>query len=164
MLFRSIPSNPAVTVNVTGFQWSWEFSYPQYKVNTDGAMWNPQLTDAQNSQALPLLEIPVGESVNFNLTSPDVIHAFWVPEFLFKRDVIPGHPNHFQVTLTKTGTYTGHCSELCGLYHSRMLFTIKVVTKQQFQQWVTARQSSSSTTTAITGQTAAKTATRSVSK
>jgi cytochrome c oxidase subunit II len=136
----AIPSNPAVTVNVTGFQWSWEFSYPQYSVNTDGAMWNPQLTDAENENDLPTLEIPVGEAVNFNLTSPDVIHAFWVPEFLFKRDVIPGHPNHFSITATKTGTFIGHCSELCGLYHSRMLFTLKIVTPAQFKTWIAQQQ------------------------
>jgi cytochrome c oxidase subunit 2 len=89
--------------------------------------------------------VPTNETVRFNLTSPDVIHAFWVPEFLFKRDVIPGHPNHFEVTLTKTGTYIGHCSELCGLYHSRMLFELKVVTPQQFRQWVTAQEKSTNT-------------------
>ncbi len=116
-----------MTVDVTGFQWSWAFNYPDYKVTTDGAMWNPNLTDAENAKDMPILEIPEGEAVNFNLTSPDVIHAFWVPEFLFKRDVVPGHPNHFSITATKTGTFTGHCSELCGLYHSRMLFTLKIV-------------------------------------
>jgi len=133
-------ANPAVTVNVTGFQWSWAFAYPQYGVNTDGAMWNPDETDAQNETQLPLLEIPVGETVNFNLTSPDVIHAFWVPEFLFKRDVVPGHPNHFSITATQTGTFIGHCSELCGLYHSRMLFTLKIVTPAQFQSWISQQQ------------------------
>ena len=81
-----------------------------------------------------------GETVQFNLASSDVVHSFWVPEFLFKRDVIPGHPNHFAVTLTTTGTYIGHCSELCGLYHSRMLFTLKVVTPQQFQAYMAAEQ------------------------
>jgi len=137
----AIPAHPAVTVNVTGFQWSWSFNYPQYNVTTDGYMWNPQLTDSENQNEMPLLEIPVGESVNFNLTSPDVIHAFWVPEFLFKRDVIPGHPNHFSITATTTGTYTGHCSELCGLYHSRMLFTLKIVTPAQFKTWIAQQQS-----------------------
>ena len=91
-----------------------------------------------------MLEIPKGETVRFNLASEDVIHAFWVPEFLFKRDVIPGHPNHFQVTATQTGTYIGHCSELCGLYHSKMLFTLKVVTPQQFQAYMAAQQAAQS--------------------
>jgi len=146
----AIPSNPAVTVNVVGFQWSWEFQYPQYKVTTDGQMWNPSETNAQNENDLPLLVIPEGESVNFNLTSTDVIHAFWVPEFLFKRDVVPGHPNHFSITATKTGTYIGHCSELCGLYHSRMLFTLKIVTPAQFKTWIAQEQASQKTVSGST--------------
>jgi cytochrome c oxidase subunit 2 len=68
-----------------------------------------------------------------------VIHSFWVPAFLFKRDVIPGHPNHFEITPTSTGTFTGRCAELCGQYHSEMLFTVKVVSPQQFQQYITAQ-------------------------
>jgi cytochrome c oxidase subunit 2 len=128
----NIPAHPQVVVNVTGFQWSWEFNYPQAGITTDGYMWG--------SGPLPLLEIPENETIEFNLTSTDVIHSFWVPEFLFKRDVVPGHPNHFAVTLTQTGTFTGHCSELCGLYHSRMLFTLKVVTPAQFKTWIAQQQ------------------------
>jgi cytochrome c oxidase subunit II len=128
--------NPQVVVNVLGFQWSWQFNYPQYGVTNTGNMWG--------EGPLPVLEVPTGETVRFNLTSDDVVHAFWVPEFLFKRDVIPGHPNHFEVTLTQTGTFTGHCSELCGLYHSRMLFTLKVVTPQQFQAYIAAEQAARS--------------------
>jgi cytochrome c oxidase subunit II len=136
----SVAAKPAVTVDVVGFQWSWQFNYPQYGLHDDGQMWNPAETNAQNTQTLPQLVIPEGENVQFNLTSPDVIHAFWVPEFLFKRDVIPGHPNHFQITATKTGTFIGHCSELCGLYHSRMLFTLKIVTPAQFKTWTAQQQ------------------------
>jgi cytochrome c oxidase subunit II len=124
--------NPQVVVNVLGFQWSWQFNYPQYGVTNVGNMYG--------EGPLPVLEVPKGEVIQFNLTSADVDHAFWVPEFLFKRDVIPGHPNHFQVTVTQTGTFIGHCSELCGLYHSRMLFTLKVVTPQQFQAYMLAEQ------------------------
>jgi cytochrome c oxidase subunit II len=143
-----IPANPAVTVNVVGFQWSWQFNYPSYGVTEDGEMWNPSAPASQ--QHLPLLEIPVGESVKFNLTSPDVIHAFWVPEFLFKRDVIPGHPNHFAINTTKTGTFIGHCSELCGVYHSRMLFTLKIVTPSQFQTWIAQQKALQSTSAGST--------------
>jgi len=128
----ALPAHPAVTVDVTGFQWTWQFNYPKLGVTTDGYMWD--------EGPLPLLELPTGETVQFNLTSTDVIHSFWVPEFLFKRDVVPGHPNHFAVTLTQTGTFTGHCSELCGLYHSRMLFTLKVVTPAQFKTWIAQQQ------------------------
>jgi cytochrome c oxidase subunit II len=127
-----ITSNPDVVVNVLGFQWSWQFNYPQYHVTNIGSI--------QGEGPLPVLEVPTGETVEFNLTSADVVHAFWVPQFLFKRDVIPDHPNHFEVTLTQTGTFIGHCSELCGLYHSRMLFTLKVVTPQQFKAYMAAEQ------------------------
>jgi cytochrome c oxidase subunit II len=128
--------NPQVVVNVLGFQWSWQFQYPQYGVTSVGNMWG--------EGPLPVLEVPRGELVQFNLTSEDVDHAFWVPEFLFKRDVIPFHPNHFQIIATTLGTFTGHCSELCGLYHSKMLFTVKVVTPQQFQADMTAEQAQQS--------------------
>jgi cytochrome c oxidase subunit II len=139
----TLTSSSDVTVNVVGYQWSWQFSYPQYKLDNGSGV----VTDngVMYPGPLPVLELPTGETVRFNLTSPDVIHSFWIPEFLFKRDVIPGHPNHFEVTLTHTGTFVGHCSELCGLYHSRMLFTVKVVTPQQFQQWVTTQEKLPST-------------------
>ncbi len=132
----NLSSKPAVVVNVLGFQWSWQFKYPQYGVTNTGYMWG--------EGPFPVLEIPTGETVRFNLTSKDVVHAFWVPDFLFKRDVIPGHPNHFEITARQTGTFTGHCSELCGLYHSRMLFTLKVVTPQQFQAYMAAQQAAQS--------------------
>jgi cytochrome c oxidase subunit 2 len=127
-----ITPHPQVVVNVLGFQWSWQFNYPQYHVTDTGNMWQ--------EGPLPVLEIPTNETVEFNLTSADVVHSFWIPEFLFKRDVIPDHPNHFEVTVTQTGTFIGHCSELCGLYHSRMLFTVKVVPPQQFQADMAAKQ------------------------
>jgi cytochrome c oxidase subunit 2 len=126
-----LSANPDVVVNVVGFQWSWQFNYPQYNVTMNGLPY---------PGPLPVLEIPTGETVRFNLTSADVIHSFWVPQFLFKRDVVPGHPNHFEITPTVTGTYLGHCTELCGVYHSKMLFTLKVVTPQQFQQFIAAQQ------------------------
>jgi cytochrome c oxidase subunit 2 len=98
----------------------------------------------QQDCTLPLLEIPEHETVRFNLTSNDVVHSFWILPFDFKRDVLPDHPNHFDVYPTSTlysGPDTiGRCSELCGLYHSRMLFRIKVVTPAQFTAWITAQQ------------------------
>jgi cytochrome c oxidase subunit II len=142
----ALPPHPDVVVDVTGFQWSWEFQYPQYKVPRSeegvvtslGAMWNGSVPGNEN--ALPLLEIPTNETVRFNLTSTDVVHSFWIVPFEFKRDVIPDHPNHFEVTPTTTGTFIGRCTELCGLYHSRMLFRVKIVTPAQFRKWITAQQ------------------------
>jgi cytochrome c oxidase subunit 2 len=142
----ALPPHPDVVVNVTGFQWSWEFQYPQYKVPKSeygevtelGQMWNGDTPGNENQ--LPVLEVPIGETVRFNLTSTDVIHAFWIVPFDFKRDVIPDHPNHFEVTPTAAYTGIGHCTELCGLYHSRMLFRVKVVPAAQFKQWIAAQQ------------------------
>jgi cytochrome c oxidase subunit II len=147
----ALSPHPQVIVDVTGFQWSWEFQYPQYPVKNSaegvtelGAMWNGIIGAGDNREQLPLLEIPEHETVRFNLTSNDVIHSFWVLPFDFKRDVIPGHPNHFEVYPTGTlyGGYDsiGRCSELCGLYHSRMLFRIKIVTPAQFRAWILKQQ------------------------
>jgi cytochrome c oxidase subunit II len=131
--------HPDVVVTVVGYQWSWQFQYPQYKVPK-----SPIGVVAENGEPwpgqLPVLEIPTNESVRFNLVSTDVIHSFWIVPFEFKRDVIPGHPNHFEVTPIKTGTFVGRCTELCGVYHSRMLFTVKIVTPDQFHQWIHAQQ------------------------
>jgi cytochrome c oxidase subunit 2 len=140
----SLSARPNVTVNVTGFQWSWQFQYPGYKVpgsptgdvTMNGEPWSPQ---AGNSQ-LPVLVIPENETVRFDLVSTDVIHAFWIIPFEFKRDVIPGHPNHFEVTPTRTYSGIGRCTELCGLYHSRMLFRVRIVTPAQFNLWIHAQQ------------------------
>jgi cytochrome c oxidase subunit 2 len=147
----ALSKHPDVVVDVTGWQWSWEFQYPQYAVKNSangvtevGYMWNGELGKASNTSKLPLMEIPEHETVRFNLNSNDVVHSFWILPFDFKRDVLPGHPNHFEVTPTSTlysGPDTiGRCSELCGLYHSRMLFRIKIVTPAQFKAWVTAQQ------------------------
>ena len=144
-----LSAHPQVVVDVTGFQWSWEFQYPQYAVKNSangvtevGYMWDG--VNPGNEAELPLLEIPDNETVRFNLTSTDVIHSFWILPFDFKRDVIPGHPNHFQVTATSTLSggpdSIGRCTELCGLYHSRMLFRIKIVTPAQFTTWIVAQQ------------------------
>ena len=72
--------------------------------------------------------------MQFDLTSNDVIHAFWVPSFIYKLDVVPGRTNSFNVTPIKEGEYPGRCSELCGLYHSRMLFTLHIVSSDEYEQ------------------------------
>ena len=89
---------------------------------------------------LPVMEIPVGKTVQFNLSSVDVIHAFWVVRSSSSATCCPTTRTSSRSRPTKTGTFTGRCSELCGLYHSRMLFTLKIVTPEQFQQWITEQQ------------------------
>jgi cytochrome c oxidase subunit II len=134
-----VSAHPDVTVNVTGFQWSWEFAYPQYKV-PGSAAGDVTLTGEPYPGPLPELVIPENETVKFTLNSLDVVHSFWIPVFVFKRDVIPNHTNYFQVTATKTGTFIGRCTELCGVYHSLMLFRVKIVTPQQFRQFMILKQ------------------------
>jgi len=118
------------TVHVVGQQWSWSFTY-QADPALDG---QTSVYETGTPGEFPTLWLPVGQSVTFDLTSPDVIHSFWVPAFHFKMDVIPGLTNHFSLTPTALGTYDGKCAELCGTYHSRMLFNVKVVTPEEYAQ------------------------------
>lgn len=118
----------AHTVTVVGQQWSWTFNYDK-----DQALGgSTTVYEGGTTADKPTLWLPVNESVEFQLRSPDVIHDFWVPAFLMKMDVVPGRDNHFSLTPTRKGTYVGRCAELCGVYHSRMLFSVKVVSKADF--------------------------------
>lgn len=119
----SIDREPDLTVAVIGQQWSWTFNYVDSDVYEIG-------TASQN----PTLYLPVDQRVEFELRSPDVNHGFWVPSFYFKMDVIPGRLNTFQATPDTEGTYVGKCTELCGSYHSRMLFTVKIVSEQEYEE------------------------------
>ena len=121
-----LSANPDLRVGVVGFQWSWQFNYVDENLQVTG-----------RPGQFPTLVLPVGKRVQFIETSPDVIHSFWVPEFLFKRDVIPGRSNKFEITTEDTGTFDGRCTELCGVYHSKMLFTVKVVSDADYQQFLT---------------------------
>ena len=127
------PAQSPVKIVVTGFQWQWKFQYLDFKSGNG----NPLAVEGTSGQTkvLPILYLPLGQPVHFHLVSEDVIHSFFIPNFLFKRDVIPGHPNDFYMTPNMLGTYPGKCAELCGLYHSRMLFTVKIVTPAQFVSW-----------------------------
>jgi cytochrome c oxidase subunit 2 len=83
--------------------------------------------------------VPVGEPVRFRLTSGDVIHSFYVPHFLQKRDANPGRENVFQVTIEEAGTYRGQCAEFCGLYHWRMPFAVTAVPRAEYESWLAAQ-------------------------
>lgn len=126
-------AEPDVTIGVVGKQWSWDFNYKDSNVYESGVM--GQLDGEEGVEAeLPTLYLPVNKLVQFDLTARDVIHSFWVPAFLMKMDTIPGIENSFQVEPTKLGTYKGKCAELCGEYHSEMLFNVKVVTEAEYEQ------------------------------
>jgi cytochrome c oxidase subunit II len=116
------------TVAVVGQQWSWTFNY----VEDDALDGSTTVYEAGTPADPPTLYLPVDESVTFELSSPDVIHSFWVPAFTYKMDVVPGRDNEFTMTPTREGTYAGKCAELCGTYHSRMLFEVEVVSAEEY--------------------------------
>jgi len=132
-----------VNVTVTAFQWSWQFDYPQYP----GFSIVGVPVNADDNNGKPVLVIPQGETVRFHLVSKDVIHSFWVPSFIFKRDILPGVKTgeDFEITPTRLGTYQGRCAELCGVDHSRMLFEVKIVTPSEFQQFIASHQAAGRT-------------------
>jgi cytochrome c oxidase subunit 2 len=122
---------PDVTVNVIGKQWSWDFNYIEAGTFESGTP--AELTGQPDvAAALPALYLPVNKRVEFVLTARDVIHSFWVPQFLMKMDMIPGKVNRFQIRPTEIGTFQGKCAELCGTYHSQMLFQVKVVSQADY--------------------------------
>jgi cytochrome c oxidase subunit 2 len=117
---------PGVTIKVQGFQWEWTFNYV-----------NEGFFSTGKTLVKPaLMELPVDQPIHILLNSQDVIHSFFVPQFLFKRDVIPGRTNSFTFTPTEIGTFNGQCAEFCGLYHSKMTFIVKVVSEQDYVAWV----------------------------
>ncbi|HEU5428155.1 MAG TPA: cytochrome c oxidase subunit II [Actinocrinis sp.] len=129
-----ITPDQSTSINVVGRQWSWSFNY-NYDAATGQqfAAGGPSVYEAGTPGQPPHLYLPLGEKVKFTLTSPDVIHSFWVPAFLFKLDVVPGRVNQFELTPTKQGEFIGECAELCGVDHSRMLFWVDVVPPDQYK-------------------------------
>jgi cytochrome c oxidase subunit 2 len=118
--------NPAVDIRVEAFQWQWAFYYL-----------NEGFFQAGRTLGKPaLMELPVGEPVHIRLESRDVVHEFFVPDFLFMRNALPGRPNDFSFTPTKIGTFRAQCAEFCGLHHDTMTFTVKVVSHTDYVDWV----------------------------
>ena len=124
-------AEPDLTVQVVAKQWSWDFNYLDEDVYETGV--HAQDVGEENSfDQLPTLYLPVDERVEFVLNARDVIHSFWVPAFLYKKDMIPGRTNTFQVVPTREGVYAGKCAEFCGEEHSSMLFNVAVVSRAEF--------------------------------
>jgi len=138
---------PDHVVTVVGQQWSWAFNYDKDPA-LDG---RTTVHEVGTTAEPPTLYLPIGKSVELKLRSPDVIHSFWVPAFLFKMDVIPGKDNHFSFTPTRLGTYRGRCAELCGTYHSRMLFDVKVVSQSDYAAHLRRLRQQGSTGSALGG-------------
>jgi cytochrome c oxidase subunit 2 len=118
-----------VIVDVTAFRWQWKFDYPGTGVSVIGG-----------PDAPAEMVVPAGEPIHIVLTATDVAHAFFVPAFLFKRDAIPGRPNEFDLTIDAPGAYGGQCAEFCGVFHDRMLLTVRAVTRPEYDAWLAGKQ------------------------
>lgn len=143
-----LSDDPDVTVNVVGFRWNWQFKYLD---TGSGEVDATPIEVTGRPGEPPVLVLPVDRSVRFVLTSPDVIHSFWVPEFLFKRDVIPGRINEFELTATETGTFIGRCAELCGTDHDRMTFYVNVVPGDEYDRFIAERENPDVATASASG-------------
>ena len=116
-------SEPDLTIGVVGQQWAWTFNYVDGDVYDTGTTTDPTT-----------LYLPVDQTVRFEIESPDTVHSFWVPSFYMKMDAIPGRTNVFHATPNREGTFRGKCAELCGVYHARMLFTVEVVSEDEYEE------------------------------
>jgi cytochrome c oxidase subunit 2 len=128
--------NPRVRVNVLGFQWQWQFTYEGERLDLPAGQPPEDLAIKGTIAKPPVIYLPVGEPIRFNTEAQDVIHSFYVREFLFKRDAFPGYVNTFDLTITKPGVYGGQCTEYCGLAHQAMRFTIRAVSRPQYERWL----------------------------
>jgi len=139
---------PDEVIAVNAFKWNWQFVYPE----TEGPDGEPVNTVGSSTE-IPILVVPTDRSIRFEVASADVIHSFWVPEFLFKLDIIPGNENGrnnvFDVTVQKEGSYVGRCAELCGTYHAFMNFQVTAVSGDDYDAYIKARQSGKSTAEAL---------------
>ncbi len=131
--------DPDLLVHVTAFQWQWEFEYPESGVRVVGGA----------GDDIPELVLPADSSISFELESLDVIHSFWLTAFRFKRDIIPGSVTSFSVDMEpdSAGTYpnAGVCAEYCGLDHALMQFSVRVLERDEFDRWLTDRQTNQET-------------------
>lgn len=139
--------NPDVTVEVVAFKWNWQFNYR----DGQGEDANTVASVLGTSEVIPILVLPTGRSIRFEEHSRDVIHSFWVPELLFKRDVFPGNVrNVFEVSsIDAEGAYVGRCAELCGSYHAFMNFELRVVSPEKFDRFLAAKRDGRTTQEAL---------------
>jgi cytochrome c oxidase subunit II len=123
---------PVVNIRVTAFQWGWRFDYTGLNVGVAG-----ETTNGPDNHG-PQMVVPVGQTVQITLVSDDVIHGFYVRDFNFSRYALPGVTNVFDLDVLNPGTYNGQCTQICGLYHSEMLFSVRSVSPAAFRLWASA--------------------------
>jgi cytochrome c oxidase subunit II len=139
--------DPDLRVNITAFQWNWRFDYPE----AQGPEGRP-ISTLGTSDTIPLLVLPTDRSIEFTQRSNDVIHSFFVPEFLFKRDVFPmpevnDQDNVWRIEqIDREGAFVGRCAELCGVYHAVMNFEVRALNPDLFDRYMQLRQQNNPTT------------------
>jgi cytochrome c oxidase subunit II len=127
---HSDAATPAARVDVTAFQWCWQFTYPGHSIRKTGTCDSPR--------SRPTMVVPVGQKVTVRVRSRDVIHSWWVPELRYKMDAFPDHVNTFTFTVDKAGRWLGRCAEFCGEHHYRMEFYLQAVSPGRYRQWLAA--------------------------
>lgn len=142
-------SNAELTIKITGYQWKWQYEYPESGVSFYSTLAEPSRKARVRGSGIDVysvenyllevdkpLVIPVDTKVRLLLTANDVIHSWWMPAFAIKKDAIPGFINTMWTKVNETGTYRGQCTELCGRDHGYMPVVVEVVEKEEFQQWL----------------------------
>lgn len=132
---NAVPGKDALTIEVVGHQWWWEFRYPEYNLTTANEM-----------------HVPLGRTVSLRMGSSDVIHSFWVPQFAAKRDVFANRETRMWFKAEAEGDYPGQCAEFCGIQHGRMAYRIKAQKPDEFQAWVAHMQTLKKKPTAATSE------------
>ena len=130
----AVSQNPDVRINAVAGQFQWKFEYLDASGNVLATQTKPNGDGGG-------MAVPVGKKVYVTLNSPDVIHAWYVPRFLFKRDVVPGQENHFEFVVNEDEagqTFNGQCAELCGTGHRAMLFSVIAMTQGDYDAWLAA--------------------------
>jgi cytochrome c oxidase subunit 2 len=129
-------ADPDVSIEVYGKRWAWDFNYLNENVYSAGIQARELPGGSIDNEALPKLYLPVDQKVEIKIESRDVIHSFWVIDFLYKKDMIPARTNYWYFIPQEEGVFRGKCAELCGEYHSLMLFEVHVVSQAEYNRHI----------------------------
>lgn len=128
-------ADPDVQIEVYGKRWAWDFNYLTEDVYYQGIQAQEDEDNQISFDTLPTLYLPVGQKVEIKIESRDVLHSFWIVDFLYKKDMVPAKSNYWYFIPEREGTYVGKCAELCGEYHSLMLFNVEVVSVEEYEAY-----------------------------
>jgi cytochrome c oxidase subunit 2 len=128
-----------LTIKAIGYQWYWGYEYPDENIIFESYMIEEKDLKENQPRLLAVdneVVVPVNKVVKVLITANDVLHAWALPSFGVKRDAVPGRINETWFKAEKEGTYYGQCSELCGIKHAFMPITVKVVSEEEYQEWL----------------------------